>query len=336
MGSGCPAAKKASKMILVDDNILSILNAVLWGRNIYSNVRKFLQYQLTFNITTVLIVFMGAIFRGATIFSAIQLLWMNIIMDTLAAIALAAERPHPRAIKEKPFREGLDNIITYDMQRMIAGMTIYISSIMFIMFWFNEDIWGFTYTMSDPLYDKDGNSTYKCKAFTMLFNLFIWLHIFNLFACRDINWKRYNPFLGLTHNFFFIAVFFAIIGIQLVMVEWGDTITQTSGLEQDEHCVCIIVGSTSLIASFIIRKLPEKLFALVPLFDDKLLKEPPEDKLSRIYNKMEDININDKINGHKKEKNIANAMLPSTTTTQNQPDYAADEQYEQPDQENQD
>lgn len=102
MGSGVPAAKAAAKMILINDDLSSIINAVLWGRNIYSNVKRFLQFQITFNVTTVLIVLMGAIFRGATIFSVIQLLWMNLIMDTLAAIAFAAELPQHDAIKEKP------------------------------------------------------------------------------------------------------------------------------------------------------------------------------------------------------------------------------------------
>jgi P-type E1-E2 ATPase len=71
MGSGVPAAKSASKMILINDDVSSVINAVLWGRNIYSNIKRFLQFQMTFNITTVLIVFMGAIFRGATLFSVI-------------------------------------------------------------------------------------------------------------------------------------------------------------------------------------------------------------------------------------------------------------------------
>ena len=149
MGSGVPAAKSAAKMILSDDNVSSIIKAVLWGRNIFSNVRRFLQFQIIFNVTTVLIVFMGAIFRGATLFSVIQLLWMNMIMDILGAIALAAEKPKPEAITEKVIKDD-DDIISDPMWKQITGMTIYICTVMFIMFWFNEDIWGFTYTMSDP------------------------------------------------------------------------------------------------------------------------------------------------------------------------------------------
>lgn len=97
-------------------------------------------------------------------------------------------------------------------------MTIYISAVMFIMFWFNEDFWGITYKMEDDLFDDDGNATTKCHAFTMLFNIFIWLHIFNLLNCRDISEKRYRPFKGILSNWYFLAIFSAIIGFQYVMV----------------------------------------------------------------------------------------------------------------------
>ena len=109
---------------------------------------------------------------------------MNMIMDTLAAIALAAERPMPESIKEKPVSEN-DDLISVTMWKNITGMIIYISSVMFIMFWFNEDFWGFTYGMEEDMFSR-GEPTNKCRAFTMLFNIFIWMHIFNLINCRDI------------------------------------------------------------------------------------------------------------------------------------------------------
>jgi len=210
MGSGCAAAKNVSKMILVNDDIKSVINAVLWGRNIYGNVRRFLQFQITFNITTVLIVFMGGIFRGATLFSVIQLLWINMIMDTLAAISLAAESPAPEAIEEKPVQAD-QNLITPGMWKQISGMTLYISSIMFIMFWFNEDFWGFTYSMDLDMFEK-GVPTDKCRAFTMLFNLFIYLHIFNQINCREVNENKFNPFYRITKNWYFLAVLASVIG----------------------------------------------------------------------------------------------------------------------------
>lgn len=95
MGSGCEMAKEASDLILMDDNFGSTMNAVMWGRNIFNNIRKFLVFQVTVNISCLAIIVVGAIIFGESPFSVIQLLWINMIMDTLAALALATEPPPP-------------------------------------------------------------------------------------------------------------------------------------------------------------------------------------------------------------------------------------------------
>jgi len=153
---------------------------------------------------------------------------MNMIMDTLAAIALAAERPMPESIKEKPVSED-DDLISVTMWKNITGMVIYISSVMFIMFWFNEDFWGFTYGMEEDMFSR-GEPTNKCRAFTMLFNIFIWMHIFNLINCRDIRDKKFNPFRGIFSNKLFLFVLAGTISFQYVMVEYGGVVARTSGL----------------------------------------------------------------------------------------------------------
>jgi Ca2+-transporting ATPase len=103
-------------------------------------------------------------------------------MDTLAAIALAAEKPRLEAIKDMPIKEE-EQIITRPMWRQIIGTTLYSSVVMFLMFWFNEDIWGITYQMNDPWMDGVDPSN-KTKAFTMLFNIFVYMHLFNMINCR--------------------------------------------------------------------------------------------------------------------------------------------------------
>ena len=114
MGSGVSAAKNVSSMILIDDNLMSIINAVLWGRNIYSNVRKFIQFQFTFNFSCLVILTIVALAVGTPIFSVTQLLWINMIMDLMAALALAAEPPTPSSINNPPMTKG-QNIITQIM-----------------------------------------------------------------------------------------------------------------------------------------------------------------------------------------------------------------------------
>lgn len=291
MGSGVSAAKSAAKMILVDDNINSIINAVLWGRNIYGNVRKFLQFQLTFNITTILIVFMGAIFRGATLFSVVELMWINLIMDTLAAISLASERPYPDVIREDPVKDT-DNLITEDMWKQIIGMSLYISGVMFIMFWFNENFWGFTYSMEQDLFSL-GKPTDKCRAFTMLFNIFIFMHLFNQLNCREVHGLRMNPFSNISKSYFFLIVFFGTFGVQYMIVEWGGLIARTSGLSSREYAFSVMVGSTSLVASFFIKRLPSVITnRLVPKINDAKLEED-QSLIMKMYNKQANAKFSD-------------------------------------------
>ncbi len=209
MGSGVQVAKESANVVLKEDNISSIVNSTLWGRNIYGNTRKFVQYQMTFNFSTLFIVFVGSIFKGASVFSVVQLLWLNMIMDTLAAIALAAEQPRLEAIKDFPIKQG-EAIVTKAMWRQIIGTTLYSSLIMFLMFWFNEDIWGITYNMSDPWMDGADPSK-KTEAFTMLFNIFVYMHLFNLINCRQIKPTRRNVLKGLTTNIYFIVIFISIV-----------------------------------------------------------------------------------------------------------------------------
>lgn len=141
------------------------------------------------------------------------------------------------------------------MWKQITGMTIFISTVMFIMFWFNEDFWDFTYGMEDDMF-KSGEPTEKCQAFTMLFNIFICLHIFNLVNCREINETKLNPFTALYRNWMFFSIVAAIAAFQYVMVEYGGTIARTSGLTEKQHVYSIMIGSLSLVASFLIKILP--------------------------------------------------------------------------------
>lgn len=111
MGSGVSVAKDAADMILMDDNFESTMKAVMWGRNIFANVKRFIQFQVSVNITSLSVVLLGIIILGESPFATVHLLWINLIMDTLAALALATERPHPSIIKSPPIRQG-DNILT--------------------------------------------------------------------------------------------------------------------------------------------------------------------------------------------------------------------------------
>lgn len=122
--AGQEVAKDSADVIILDDNFRSVYRAAQYGRNIYDNVRKFIQFQMTVNIACVLIVFISGITLGESPFNVIQLLWINMIMDTLAAIALATEPPHPTDLKKEKIKK-YDRIIVKSMWRQILSQAIY-------------------------------------------------------------------------------------------------------------------------------------------------------------------------------------------------------------------
>ena len=241
MGSGCSVAKDASSMILTTDDFQAILMAAMWGRNIYNNVRKFIQFQVTFNITTLAIVFFGCATKGETPLNVVQLLWINLVMDTLAAIALGSERPHPSIIKNKPQLEK-DQIISKPMWRQIFGVSAYIFLVMVLQYFFADNMWGIEYKdvygwvysdstledyraslIAEGIYDatnfpKVGDPTNKCIVFTLIFNTFMWLHFFNQFNCRKVGANQYNIFHNLLPNWLFLSVWIVQVVVQYFFV----------------------------------------------------------------------------------------------------------------------
>ena len=130
--AGTEVAKDASDIILLDDNFSSIIVAMLWGRNIYNSIRKFIQFQLTVNIVAMFMAFLGGVVLGASPINAIQMLWVNLIMDTFASLALATEPPTDDLLHERPYTRN-ESIITPIMWRNIIGQALYQIIILTVM-----------------------------------------------------------------------------------------------------------------------------------------------------------------------------------------------------------
>lgn len=105
MASGTDIAKEAADIVIMDDSFISIVQAVLWGRNVYDNIRRFLQFQLSVNVVACTLVFVGSVITAESPLSAIQMLWVNMIMDSLGSLALAQESPHPGLLDRAPSRK---------------------------------------------------------------------------------------------------------------------------------------------------------------------------------------------------------------------------------------
>jgi Ca2+-transporting ATPase len=167
--AGTEVAKEASSIILMDDNFNSIVKALKWGRAVNDAVKRFLQFQLTVNVTAVILTFVTAVSseEESSVLTAVQLLWVNLIMDTLAALALATDPPHESVLDRKPEPKG-SSIISVTMWKMILGQSIYQLAITFLLYYGGPK--GVLPTKNIPSKDEIA---------TLVFNTFVWMQIFN-------------------------------------------------------------------------------------------------------------------------------------------------------------
>jgi Ca2+-transporting ATPase len=167
--AGTEVAKEASSIILMDDNFNSIVKALKWGRAVNDAVKRFLQFQVTVNITAVILTFVSAVSNNdeSSVLTAVQLLWVNLIMDTLAALALATDPPQDSVLDRKPERKG-SSIISPTMWKMIIGQAIYQLLITFLIYFGKQNVL--------PAYDEHVSDD---EIQTLVFNTFVWMQIFN-------------------------------------------------------------------------------------------------------------------------------------------------------------
>jgi P-type Ca2+ transporter type 2C len=284
MGSGCSVAKDAADMVITSDNFEGTMMAVMWGRNIYANVRKFIQFQVTCNLSVLAIVFLGVALKGTPPLSVVQLLWLNLVMDTFAAIALGSERPHPSIIKSPPVKEN-ESILTPIMWRQIYGMSIWIATCMFILYFFIDDMWGFEYNNSDHFF-VEGTPTIKCKVYTMLFNTFMFMTIFNEINCRKVGATEYNVFHNIIANWYFIVIVGGITALQWVFVQYGGILTNCHALTGEEFAFCVLWGASTMLISVILKLTPAEFFEKMPIVIDENKAIDENDPLLAAYNKQ--------------------------------------------------
>ena len=193
--AGTEIAKEASDIILMDDNFASIVKAIMWGRCVNDAVRKFLQFQISTNITAVIITFVSAVSSSEeeSVLTAVQLLWINIIMDTFAALALATDPASESLLDRKPDTRGT-RLFTVDMIKMILGQSIYQIIIILIFHFLGHTILGI-----------DRSEHGDLVVTTLVFNTFVFAQIFNSIDCRRLD-NRFNIFEGIFKNRYFIVI----------------------------------------------------------------------------------------------------------------------------------
>lgn len=193
--SGTEVAKQASDIVLIDDNFASIVHAVMWGRCVYDSIRKFLQFQLAVNTSAFLITvitsfstIIGPEHTPYSAFSAVQLLWLNLIMDTMAALALATDPPTPELLNRKPSSRK-ESMISPLMAAQIIGQAIYQITIILILYYCGPQWWGSSLSPEEQI----SEAGVDIVTATIVFNTFVFCQIFNEVNNRSIT--RGNHFV---------------------------------------------------------------------------------------------------------------------------------------------
>ena len=228
MGSGTEVAKEASDIVILDDNLLSISNAILYGRTIFKSIRKFIIFQLTMNICAVSISIIGPFIGVEMPVTVIQMLWINMVMDTLAGIAFSYEPPLKEYMYEKPKKKN-ENIINRYMKDEII-FTGAFSALMCVFFLKSPFI--------HSIFRDSVDDRYLMTAF---FGLFIFMGIFNCFNART---HRLNLFAHLSKNKVFLIIIMFILIVQIYLIYYGGNLFRAYGLTPFEFEIMLLLSLT--------------------------------------------------------------------------------------------
>nr|XP_041632656.1 plasma membrane calcium-transporting ATPase 2-like isoform X6 [Drosophila kikkawai] len=248
--AGTDVAKEASDIILTDDNFSSIVKAVMWGRNVYDSIAKFLQFQLTVNVVAVIVVFIGACAVQDSPLKAVQMLWVNLIMDTLASLALATEPPTPDLLLRKPYGRTKP-LISRTMMKNILGQALYQLVVIFGLLF-----------VGDLILDIESGRGQELNAgptqhFTIIFNTFVMMTLFNEINARKIHGQR-NVIEGLFTNPIFCTIWIFTMISQVLIIQYGEMAFSTKALSLDQWLWCIFFGIGTLVWGQLITSVPTR------------------------------------------------------------------------------
>uniref|UniRef100_A0A0K0F2H5 Calcium-transporting ATPase n=1 Tax=Strongyloides venezuelensis TaxID=75913 RepID=A0A0K0F2H5_STRVS len=247
--AGTDVAKEASDIILTDDNFTSIVKAVMWGRNVYDSISKFLQFQLTVNVVAVTIAFIGACTVNDSPLKAVQMLWVNLIMDTLASLALATEYPTEDLLERKPYGRT-KSLISRTMVKNIVGHAVYQLAVLFcLLFFADQFIPGVTNGREAPL------GSPPSKHFTVIFNTFVLMTLFNEMNSRKIHNER-NIFKGIFTNPIFCTIWIVTFISQILIIQFGGYWFSTAPLDIIQWSICLGFGLSEIIWGQVISTIP--------------------------------------------------------------------------------
>ncbi|KDO22334.1 hypothetical protein SPRG_12795 [Saprolegnia parasitica CBS 223.65] len=234
----------------MDDNFKSIVNAVKWGRNVYDSVSKFLQFQLTVTLTAITLCVLGAIFLEETPLSAVQLLWVNLIMNTFASLALATDTPSNAVLDRKPYPRTKP-LISKKMTKHILGHLVVQLAILLTLTLEGEKLLqipsGRKYETEDP--------SQPSVHYTVVFNTFVFLQLFNEINARVIHDEKRVVLRGLLTNRLYASISVLQVVLQVIFVQFGGNAFDCAPLSATQWAVCIGLGALSLPVGWSLRRI---------------------------------------------------------------------------------
>uniref|UniRef100_A0A1A8PQA9 Calcium-transporting ATPase n=3 Tax=Nothobranchius TaxID=28779 RepID=A0A1A8PQA9_9TELE len=246
--AGTDVAKEASDIILTDDNFSSIVKAVMWGRNVYDSISKFLQFQLTVNVVAVIVAFTGACITQDSPLKAVQMLWVNLIMDTFASLALATEPPTESLLRRKPYGRNKP-LISSTMTKNILGHAVYQLVLIFTLLFVGEQMFDIDSGRNAPLHAPPS------EHYTIIFNTFVMMQLFNEINARKIHGER-NVFDGIFGNPIFCSIVLGTFVVQVIIVQFGGKPFSCHPLSLEQWMWCVFIGLGELVWGQVIASIP--------------------------------------------------------------------------------
>jgi len=234
---GTEVAKESSDIVILDDNFASAVTVLRWGRCVYNNIQKFIQFQLTVNVAALAINFVASVSSGNVPLTAVQLLWVNLIMDTLGALALATEQPTDDLMKKAPVGRT-EPLITKVMWRNLIPQACYQITILLTLQFKGNSIFGVGNRVKD----------------TLIFNSFVLCQVFNEFNARKLEQK--NIFEGVLKNRLFLGIVGITIILQVAMIEFLRNFAGTERLNWGQWGACIAIAAVSWPLGWLVKCIP--------------------------------------------------------------------------------
>ncbi|XP_066394611.1 calcium-transporting ATPase 5, plasma membrane-type-like isoform X1 [Miscanthus floridulus] len=242
--SGTEVTKESSDIIILDDDFTSVVKVVRWGRSVYANIQKFIQFQLTVNVAALVINVVAAVSSGDIPLNAVELLWVNLIMDTLGALALATEPPTDNLMKRHPVGRR-EPLVTNVMWRNLFIQALYQIAVLLIFNFDGKRI----LRLQNESWEHAG----KIKN-TFVFNAFVFCQIFNEFNARKPEEK--NVFKGVTNNHLFMAIVGATTVLQILMIEFLGKFFDTAKLNWRLWLLSVAIGAVSWPLAYLGKFVP--------------------------------------------------------------------------------